>query len=83
MKQTMMLWCRAYLLHDQNMNLLLLFWPEFQKRVLQLLVEIKDPIIHVAASSVGTSYEVKPANSEEELEALENRLEDQNEGAEL
>lgn len=28
-------------------------------------------------------YEVKPANTEEELEALENRLEDKNEGAEL
>ncbi|CAM4661246.1 unnamed protein product [Leuciscus chuanchicus] len=54
---------------------------EFQKRVLQLLVEIKDTI-HVATSSAGTSYEVKPANTEEELEALENRLEDKNEGAE-
>ncbi|KAL7394842.1 hypothetical protein ABVT39_005260 [Epinephelus coioides] len=55
---------------------------EFQKRVLQLLLEIKDTI-HVATSSAGTSYEVKPANTEEELEALENRLEDKNEGAEL
>ncbi|CAM4718168.1 unnamed protein product [Leuciscus chuanchicus] len=55
---------------------------EFQKRVLQLLVEIKDTI-HVATSSSGTSYEVKPANTEEELEALENHLEDKNEGAEL
>ncbi|KTG40689.1 hypothetical protein cypCar_00005433 [Cyprinus carpio] len=55
---------------------------EFQKRVLQLLVEIKDTI-HIATSSVGTSYEVKPANTEEELNALENRLEDKNEGAEL
>ncbi|XP_042610152.1 uncharacterized protein LOC109091630 isoform X6 [Cyprinus carpio] len=55
---------------------------KFQKRVLQLLVEIKDTI-HIATSSVGTSYEVKPANTEEELNALENRLEDKNEGAEL
>ncbi|XP_039649843.1 uncharacterized protein LOC120555230 isoform X2 [Perca fluviatilis] len=55
---------------------------KFQKRVLQLLVEIKDTI-HVATSSAGTSYEVKPANTEEELEALENRLENKNEGAEL
>ncbi|XP_049900255.1 uncharacterized protein LOC126390140 [Epinephelus moara] len=55
---------------------------KFQKRVLQLLLEIKDTI-HVATSSAGTSYEVKPANTEEELEALENRLEDKNEGAEL
>ncbi|XP_049446669.1 uro-adherence factor A-like isoform X2 [Epinephelus fuscoguttatus] len=55
---------------------------KFQKRVLQLLLEIKDTI-HIATSSAGTSYEVKPANTEEELEALENCLEDKNEGAEL
>ncbi|CAL8383473.1 unnamed protein product [Arctogadus glacialis] len=47
-----------------------------------LLVEIRDTI-HVATSSAGTCYEVKLANIEEELEALENRLEDKNEGAEL
>lgn len=78
----MILWCRPYSLHYKNNNRSLLFWLEFQKRVLQLLVEIKDTI-HIATSSVGTSYEVKPANTEEELNALENRLEDKNEGAEL
>ncbi|MED6246861.1 hypothetical protein ATANTOWER_025083 [Ataeniobius toweri] len=52
------------------------------KRVLQLLLEIKDTI-HVASSSAGTSYEVKPANTEQEFEALENCLEDKNEGAGL
>ena len=74
------MWCRAYSLHYNNRSFL--FWLEFQKRVLQLLVEIKETI-HVATSSAGTTYEVKPANTEEELEALENRLEDENEGAEL
>ncbi|MEQ2244370.1 hypothetical protein ILYODFUR_016409 [Ilyodon furcidens] len=55
---------------------------KFQKKVLQLLLEIKDTI-HVASSSAGTSYEVKPANTEQKFEALEKRLEDKNEGAEL
>ncbi|KAK7160564.1 hypothetical protein R3I94_001916 [Phoxinus phoxinus] len=54
---------------------------KFQKRVLQLLVDIKD-IIHIATSA-GTAYELNPANTEEELNALGDRLEDVNEGAEL
>lgn len=78
----MSLWCRAYSLHYKNNNQLLLSWLEFQKRVLQLLVDIRDTI-HVATSSAGTSYEVKPANTEEEFQALENCLEDESEGAEL
>ncbi|KAL1268835.1 hypothetical protein QQF64_034198 [Cirrhinus molitorella] len=54
---------------------------KFQKRVLQLLVDIKDTIR--VATSAGTAYELNPANTLEELKALENRLEDINEGAEL
>ncbi|XP_072566376.1 uncharacterized protein [Paramormyrops kingsleyae] len=54
---------------------------KFQKRVLQLLVDIKDTIR--VATSAGTAYELNPANTLEELKALENRLEDVNEGAEL
>jgi len=78
----MILRCRAYSLHYKNNKRPLLFWLEFQKRVLQLLVEIKDSIC-VATGTSGTSYEVKPANTEEELKALENRLEDKNEGEKL
>lgn len=77
----LILWCRAYSLHYKNNNRSLLFWLEFQKRVLQLLVDIKDTIR--VATSAGTAYELNPANTLEELKALENRLEDVNEGAEL
>ncbi len=78
----MILWCIAYSMHYKNNNPSVLSGLEFQKRVLQLLVEIKDAL-HVATSSAGRVYEVKPANTEEEFQALENRLEDENEGAEL
>ncbi|XP_077063455.1 uncharacterized protein LOC143715536 [Siphateles boraxobius] len=56
---------------------------EFQKKVLQMLIDIRDSIKIAIGTSGGTTFNLKQANSKIEFQELESRLEDKMERAAL
>ncbi|XP_057187742.1 uncharacterized protein LOC130553021 [Triplophysa rosa] len=56
---------------------------KFQKKVLQMLIEIRDLVKIVTTSPDGTTFKVKPAITKKDYEELESRLSDDKETAAL
>ncbi|KAI7790513.1 putative NACHT [Triplophysa rosa] len=52
---------------------------EFQKKVLQILIDIRDTVRIALRNTDGTAFNLKPANNNVEFLQIESRLEDKNE----